>query len=160
MFTLFLPKAQTGLPGPRFETLVLVFFGFKTSVLLVFHVQTLQAERRFDVGVVVSFGMLLPSCAISMFPYGAVNIHPSLLPRYALYSNFCSFPNPQTADIAGPHPYSMLLSMATASQVSLRSFQIYHCPYSLRQECASWVCLKTCSTRDMFWRAKPCLFPR
>jgi methionyl-tRNA formyltransferase len=44
--------------------------------------QDISGSNPFDVGVVVSFGRLLPECAIDMFPQGAVNIHPSLLPRY------------------------------------------------------------------------------
>uniref|UniRef100_A0A8B9HUK0 Methionyl-tRNA formyltransferase, mitochondrial n=1 Tax=Astyanax mexicanus TaxID=7994 RepID=A0A8B9HUK0_ASTMX len=37
---------------------------------------------QFDVGVVVSFGCLLKEHVISRFPYGILNIHPSLLPRW------------------------------------------------------------------------------
>ena len=36
----------------------------------------------FDLGVVVSFGHLLPARVISAFPLGCINVHPSLLPRY------------------------------------------------------------------------------
>jgi methionyl-tRNA formyltransferase len=42
----------------------------------------IRLRHTFDVGVVVSFGHLLPSCVLHMFNRGAVNIHPSLLPRY------------------------------------------------------------------------------
>lgn len=35
-----------------------------------------------DVGVVVSFGYMLPATIINEFPSGIINIHPSLLPRY------------------------------------------------------------------------------
>lgn len=39
-------------------------------------------ERQFDVGVVVSFGCLLRERLIDQFPYGILNVHPSLLPRW------------------------------------------------------------------------------
>lgn len=39
-------------------------------------------DGRFDVGVVVSFGRLLPERLINKFPYGILNVHPSLLPRW------------------------------------------------------------------------------
>ncbi|XP_039861050.1 methionyl-tRNA formyltransferase, mitochondrial isoform X2 [Simochromis diagramma] len=41
-----------------------------------------DVNGRFDVGVVVSFGCLLPERLISKFPYGILNVHPSLLPRW------------------------------------------------------------------------------
>ncbi|XP_030622365.1 methionyl-tRNA formyltransferase, mitochondrial [Chanos chanos] len=37
---------------------------------------------QFDVGVVVSFGCLLQENLISQLPYGILNVHPSLLPRW------------------------------------------------------------------------------
>lgn len=37
---------------------------------------------HFDVGVVVSFGCLLKEQLIRQFPYGILNVHPSLLPRW------------------------------------------------------------------------------
>lgn len=41
-----------------------------------------DVDGRFDVGVVVSFGCLLPARLINKFPYGILNVHPSLLPRW------------------------------------------------------------------------------
>ncbi|KAM8890430.1 methionyl-tRNA formyltransferase, mitochondrial [Synchiropus picturatus] len=41
-----------------------------------------ETEGRFDVGVVVSFGCLLPERLIRTFPHGILNVHPSLLPRW------------------------------------------------------------------------------
>lgn len=41
-----------------------------------------DVEGQFDVGVVVSFGRLLPEGLINKFPYGILNVHPSLLPRW------------------------------------------------------------------------------
>ncbi|CAF0774603.1 unnamed protein product [Brachionus calyciflorus] len=38
--------------------------------------------KNFDVGVCASFGHLIPSRLINLFPYGIVNVHPSLLPRW------------------------------------------------------------------------------
>ncbi|XP_066557645.1 methionyl-tRNA formyltransferase, mitochondrial isoform X2 [Amia ocellicauda] len=38
--------------------------------------------EQFDVGVVVSFGSLLREDLIRRFPYGILNVHPSLLPRW------------------------------------------------------------------------------
>lgn len=37
---------------------------------------------QFDVGVIVSFGCLLPEKLIDKFPLGVLNVHPSLLPRW------------------------------------------------------------------------------
>ncbi|KAM4602619.1 methionyl-tRNA formyltransferase, mitochondrial [Polymixia lowei] len=39
-------------------------------------------DGQFDVGVVVSFGCLLKERLINQFPYGILNVHPSLLPRW------------------------------------------------------------------------------
>ncbi|KAJ7994771.1 hypothetical protein DPEC_G00252930 [Dallia pectoralis] len=39
-------------------------------------------QGRFDVGVVVSFGCLLREGLINQFPFGILNVHPSLLPRW------------------------------------------------------------------------------
>ncbi|XP_028812838.1 methionyl-tRNA formyltransferase, mitochondrial [Denticeps clupeoides] len=41
-----------------------------------------DAAGRFDVGVVVSFGCLLPERLIGQLPCGILNVHPSLLPRW------------------------------------------------------------------------------
>lgn len=38
--------------------------------------------NEFDIGVVASFGQLIPKSIIEKFRYGIVNIHPSLLPKY------------------------------------------------------------------------------
>ncbi|XP_075063736.1 methionyl-tRNA formyltransferase, mitochondrial isoform X2 [Mixophyes fleayi] len=38
--------------------------------------------NQFDVGVVASFGRLLSEDLILKFPYGILNVHPSLLPRW------------------------------------------------------------------------------
>ncbi|XP_061749494.1 methionyl-tRNA formyltransferase, mitochondrial isoform X2 [Nerophis ophidion] len=41
-----------------------------------------DVDKRFDVGVVVSFGCLLQERLIAKFPHGVLNVHPSLLPRW------------------------------------------------------------------------------
>ncbi|XP_037082157.1 methionyl-tRNA formyltransferase, mitochondrial-like, partial [Pollicipes pollicipes] len=40
------------------------------------------AAGRFDLGVVASFGHLLPRRLIDLFPAGVINVHASLLPRW------------------------------------------------------------------------------
>jgi methionyl-tRNA formyltransferase len=35
-----------------------------------------------DIGVVADFGLIIPEELIDVFPYGILNIHPSLLPKY------------------------------------------------------------------------------
>ncbi len=43
-----------------------------------------QRLRDFhaDIMVVTAYGLLLPKSVLEIFPYGAINIHPSLLPRW------------------------------------------------------------------------------
>eukprot|EP01084_Bolivina_argentea_P244571 409688_1 len=38
--------------------------------------------KQWDIGILVSFGYLIPSRIISLFPNGMINVHPSLLPQY------------------------------------------------------------------------------
>ncbi|XP_037027529.1 methionyl-tRNA formyltransferase, mitochondrial [Bradysia coprophila] len=38
--------------------------------------------KKYDLGVVVSFGHLIPASIISSLPYGMINVHGSLLPRW------------------------------------------------------------------------------
>lgn len=42
----------------------------------------LRIENEFDVGVVASFGVLLPQQLIESFSHHMINMHPSLLPKY------------------------------------------------------------------------------
>jgi methionyl-tRNA formyltransferase len=37
---------------------------------------------KADIGVVVSYGLILPKRVLELFPFGCINIHPSLLPRW------------------------------------------------------------------------------
>ncbi|MES1921526.1 hypothetical protein MHBO_003052 [Bonamia ostreae] len=39
-------------------------------------------KHGYDIGVVVSFGYLIPKDIINSFKYGMINLHPSLLPKY------------------------------------------------------------------------------
>ena len=38
--------------------------------------------NNYDIGIIASFGYLVPNSIISKFKYGVINIHPSLLPKY------------------------------------------------------------------------------
>lgn len=40
------------------------------------------ASLHADAGVLVAYGRIIPQSVIDLFPYGILNIHPSLLPRY------------------------------------------------------------------------------
>ncbi|KAJ8961726.1 hypothetical protein NQ318_021326 [Aromia moschata] len=39
-------------------------------------------KNEFDLGLVVSFGHLIPEAIITQFPFGMLNVHASLLPRW------------------------------------------------------------------------------
>ncbi|KAI9026546.1 formyl transferase [Phycomyces nitens] len=41
-----------------------------------------KVPGKFDLGVVVSFGYFIPPHVIKSFEKGAINVHPSLLPKY------------------------------------------------------------------------------
>lgn len=47
-------------------------------------VVTTQAElsEKADLGIIASYGRIVPKAVIESFPYGILNIHPSLLPKY------------------------------------------------------------------------------
>lgn len=40
------------------------------------------SENEFDVGIVASYGMILPDCILDLPNLGTLNVHPSLLPHY------------------------------------------------------------------------------
>jgi methionyl-tRNA formyltransferase len=44
-------------------------------------IEILRAYKA-DIAVVAAYGMLLPKTVLESFPYGCINIHPSLLPRW------------------------------------------------------------------------------
>jgi len=39
-------------------------------------------ESMANIGIVADFGVLIPDQLLNTFPYGVINIHPSLLPKY------------------------------------------------------------------------------
>jgi methionyl-tRNA formyltransferase len=39
-------------------------------------------DYKADIGVLVAFGQIVPQSVIDLFPYGIINIHPSLLPLH------------------------------------------------------------------------------
>ncbi|CAF3168369.1 unnamed protein product [Rotaria sp. Silwood2] len=41
-----------------------------------------KSSVKFDIGILASFGQLLPKKLIESFPLGIINVHPSLLPRW------------------------------------------------------------------------------
>lgn len=45
-------------------------------------IQTELAQFNADVMVDVAFGLLIPPAILKMFPFGCINVHPSLLPRW------------------------------------------------------------------------------
>lgn len=45
-------------------------------------IQSALRELRADVAVVAAYGLILPKAVLEAFPYGCLNIHASLLPRW------------------------------------------------------------------------------
>lgn len=43
----------------------------------------LQAHRNYNLVIAVSYGKLIPHQFLSLLPYGGLNVHPSLLPKYS-----------------------------------------------------------------------------
>lgn len=41
-----------------------------------------KLDSQYDVGVLASFGHMIPSRLVKAFPFGIINVHPSLLPRW------------------------------------------------------------------------------
>ena len=44
--------------------------------------ELLDSQLKPDVGILASFGQIIPKEVLSYFPHGILNIHPSLLPKY------------------------------------------------------------------------------
>ena len=40
------------------------------------------ADLNAGIGVLVAFGKMVPDTIINLFPYGIINLHPSLLPKH------------------------------------------------------------------------------
>jgi methionyl-tRNA formyltransferase len=54
-------------------------------VLLPTHLRDIKDDIKnlnADAGILVAYGKIIPKEIIDIFPYGIINIHPSLLPRY------------------------------------------------------------------------------
>ena len=47
-----------------------------------FEIPISSSTKQWDVGIVASFGYLMPRSVISSFRSGMINVHPSLLPQY------------------------------------------------------------------------------
>ncbi len=45
------------------------------------HIEKIEKVEK-DLGVVVSFGKIIPEPVLNLFPKGIINVHPSLLPKY------------------------------------------------------------------------------
>jgi methionyl-tRNA formyltransferase len=71
---------------PRLRTLVPAVARYAAAERLRLHTWPLAPEAlpagKFDVGVVASFGHLIPGRVIGAFPRGILNVHGSLLPRW------------------------------------------------------------------------------
>lgn len=58
-------------------------WAYKRDIPIYFDAQKLINDRpEVDVGVLAAYGEILPKEVINSFPYGILNIHPSLLPRW------------------------------------------------------------------------------
>lgn len=44
--------------------------------------ETVISNKKIKLGVIYSFGKIIPETIIKLFPLGIINIHPSLLPKY------------------------------------------------------------------------------
>ena len=42
----------------------------------------LPPPNMYDIGVIVSFGKLIPESVIKSFQFGMINVHPSLIPKF------------------------------------------------------------------------------
>ncbi|MFH1971019.1 MAG: methionyl-tRNA formyltransferase, partial [Patescibacteria group bacterium] len=58
-------------------------WAFKRKIPVYYSVENFLKEKiDADLGIVVAYGEILSKEIISYFPYGILNIHPSLLPKY------------------------------------------------------------------------------
>ncbi len=42
----------------------------------------IELKEKADIGIIASYGKIVPESLIKSFPHGIINIHPSLLPKY------------------------------------------------------------------------------
>ncbi|KAK9746477.1 Formyl transferase [Popillia japonica] len=59
-----------------------VIYQFASKEKLKIHSWPINAMNGFHIGLVVSFGYLIPQSIINSFPLGMLNVHASLLPRW------------------------------------------------------------------------------
>jgi methionyl-tRNA formyltransferase len=58
-------------------------WGHKKKILVLFKsADLIKKQIKADLGVLASYGEIIPNDVISLFPYGILNIHPSLLPNW------------------------------------------------------------------------------
>jgi len=60
-------------------------YGIKVRTPQTFRDETIQKEFKAlnaDVAVVAAYGLILPKAVLKVFPYGCLNVHASLLPRW------------------------------------------------------------------------------
>lgn len=58
-------------------------WAFKKKITVLHEpIQVLKEKPEADLGVLASYGAIIPKEVIEFFPYGILNIHPSLLPKW------------------------------------------------------------------------------
>jgi methionyl-tRNA formyltransferase len=75
------------------------------------------AAYQADAGVLVAYGRIVPQALIDLFPFGIINIHPSLLPRYR-------GPSPIESAIAGGDESTGVSIMALSA--AMDAGPVYH----------------------------------
>src|SRR3989344_6530564 len=75
-------------PRPAGREHILTFspvdaWAFKKKLPIFYEpVQILKEKPEADLGVLASYGSIIPKEVIEFFPHGILNIHPSLLPKW------------------------------------------------------------------------------
>ncbi|KAK6636615.1 hypothetical protein RUM43_010277 [Polyplax serrata] len=59
-----------------------ILYKFSSSKSIKVHLWPPDLKGNYDIGVVASFGKLIPEHLINLFPLGIINVHPSILPRW------------------------------------------------------------------------------
>lgn len=58
-------------------------WAYKKDILIINEsLELLDSELEADIGILASFGEIIPKEVLKYFPHGILNIHPSLLPKY------------------------------------------------------------------------------
>lgn len=68
-------RTQTPTPSP------VARWSGKNNIRVITNLDALQSIEA-DIGVLAAYGKILPKEVIDYFPYGILNVHPSLLPKY------------------------------------------------------------------------------